>query len=159
MIRRQLKKTTKHPKIIDFLHKYNIPTAYFSANRKMISRGVLLGIFIAFIPMPMQMAAVVLFTPFWKFNVPIAIAMCWVTNPLSMPPIYYVEYLTGSFILGMDIAPVELTMEWFSDNISKIFVPLYVGAFFYSIVGSLGGYYLVRILWKRSVNKERNLKK
>ena len=155
MIRKSLKKTTKHPKIIAFLSKYNIPLDYFSATRKMIVRGVALGAFIAFIPMPMQMAATLLFTPFFRFNVPIAVAMCWITNPLTMPPIYYIEYLTGSFLLGIEPEAVQITLDWFSSNISKIFIPLYTGALFYSIVGSVSSYYLVSWLWKKSVKKER----
>ena len=155
MIRKKLKHTTKHPKIREFLKKYNIPLEYFAASRKMITRGVFLGIFIAFIPMPMQMAATLLFTPFFRFNVPIAVAMCWITNPLTMPPIYYIEYLTGSFLLGIEPEPVQMTLDWFSSNLSKIFIPLYTGALFYSIVGSVSGYYLVNWLWKKSVKKER----
>jgi len=158
VIRKSIKKTTKHPKINKFLKKYNIPLEYFSANRKMVAKGVFLGIFIAFIPMPMQMAAVVALAPFTKFNIPIAIAMCWITNPFTMPPIYYIEYLTGSFVLGITPQPVELTLDWFSNNLSKIFIPLYTGALLYSIVGSIGGYFLVNWLWKKSVVKEKNYK-
>jgi uncharacterized protein (DUF2062 family) len=159
MLRRTLKKTTQHKKITDFLKKYNIPSEYFAANRKMISRGVLIGLFIAFIPMPMQMAAVVAFTPFVRFNVPIGIAMCWLSNPITMPPMYYMEYLTGSYFLGITPEPVELTLEWFKNNLSKIFIPLYVGTAFYSIFGSISGYFLVNLLWKISVKKERESSK
>ena len=155
MIRKTLKKTTQHKKITEFLKKYKIPPEYFQANRKMITRGILIGLFIAFIPMPMQMAAVVAVTPFVRFNVPIAIAMCWLSNPITMPPMYYMEYLTGSFFLGIEPEPVELTLEWFSNNLSKIFVPLYVGTAFYSVFGSITAYYVVNWLWIRSVKKER----
>lgn len=155
MVRKSLKKTTKHPKITEFLNRYNIPIDYFSATRKMIVRGVVLGVFIAFIPMPMQMAATLLFTPFFRFNVPIAVAMCWITNPVTMPPMYYIEYMAGSFLLGIEPEPVKMTLEWFSDNLSKIFIPLYTGAFTFSIVGSIGSYFLVNWLWKKSVKTER----
>ena len=158
MIRRVLKKTTRHQKIIEFLKRYKIPREYFAANRKMIARGVLIGLFIAFIPMPMQMAAVVAVTPFVRFNVPIAIAMCWLSNPFTMPPMYYMEYLTGSFLLGIKPEPVEMTLEWFSNNLSNIFIPLYVGTAFYSIFGSIAGYLLVNLLWRLSVHKERRAK-
>jgi uncharacterized protein (DUF2062 family) len=155
MLRNILLKTTRHKKITEFLEKYKIPKEYFAANRKMISKGVLIGLFIAFIPMPMQMAAVVAVTPFTKFNVPIAIAMCWLSNPFTMPPMYYMEYLTGSYFLGIEPEPVELTLEWFKNNLSKIFIPLYVGTAFYSVFGSIGGYYLVNWLWGKSVKKQR----
>jgi hypothetical protein len=155
MIRKTLKKTTKSEKLKAFIKKAKIPPEFLAANRKMISRGVLLGIFIAFIPMPMQMAAVLLFMPFFRFNVPIALAMCWLSNPFTMPPMYYMEYLTGSFILGIKAAPVEMTLDWFSNNIDDIFIPLYFGTALYSIFGSLLAYWAVNHFWKSSVYKAK----
>jgi len=155
MIRKTLKNTSKHEKLQAFIKKAKIPREYLSANRTMISRGVLIGLFIAFIPMPMQMAAVLLFVPFVKFNVPIGLAMCWLSNPITMPPMYYVEYLTGSFLLGIKPAPVEMTLTWFSSNLDNIFIPLYFGTALFSIFGSISGYLLVNYLWKLSVERDK----
>ncbi len=157
MIRKTLKKTSKHEKFKSFIKKYNIPAEYLSTNRKMVSKAVLIGLFIAFIPMPMQMLAVLAIVPFFKFNVPIALAMCWLSNPLTMPPMYYMEYLTGSFILGTEIAPVEMTLDWFSENFDDIFIPLYFGTLIYSTLGSLTGYWLVNHFWKGSVHRDKKL--
>jgi len=157
MIRKKLKKISKNDKLRTFLHKYKIPKEYLSTNRAMVSKGILIGLFIAFIPMPMQMLAVIAMMPFFKFNVPIGIAMCWLSNPFTMPPMYYLEYLTGSMILGNKIAPVEMTLDWFSTNIDDIFIPLYFGTLIFSIVGSLSGYWLVNHFWKSSVKKDRKL--
>lgn len=159
MIRRTFKNINANEKLKAFIQKYNIPVEYLSANRKMVSRAVLIGLFIAFIPMPMQMLAVIAVIPFARFNVPIALSMCWLSNPFTMPAMYYVEYLTGSFILGMETTPVEMTLEWFSDNIGNIFIPLYVGTAFYSIFGSALAYYLVNHLWRSSVQKDKDLRK
>jgi len=155
MIRKTLKKTTKSEKLKAFIKKSKVPPEFLQANRKMISRGVFIGIFIAFIPMPMQMAAVLLVMPFVRFNVPIAIAMCWLSNPFTMPPMYYMEYLTGSFFLGSEISSVEMTLDWFSDNIDDIFIPLYIGTLFYSIVGASSSYWAVNHFWKSSVHKDK----
>jgi len=155
MIRKTLKKTSKSDKLKAFIKKSKIPPEFLSTNRKMLSRGVFLGIFIAFIPMPLQMGAVLLFMPLFRFNVPIALAMCWLSNPLTMPPMYYMEYLTGSFFLGMQPEPVQLTLEWFSDNLSEIFIPLYFGTALYSIFGSILAYWAVNHFWKGSVHKDR----
>jgi len=157
MIRRTLKKTSKHKKLKDFIKKYKIPPEYLSTNRRMVSKAVFIGLFIAFIPMPMQMLAVIAMMPFFKFNVPIALAMCWLSNPFTMPPMYYMEYLTGSYILGTEVAPVEMTIEWFSENIDDIFIPLYFGTLLYSVFGSLGGYWLVNHFWKGSVHRDKKL--
>ena len=157
MIRRTLKKTSKHKRFKEFIKKYKIPKEYLSANRKMISRAVFIGLFIAFIPMPMQMLLVLAFVPFLKFNVPVALAMCWLSNPLTMPAMYYIEYISGAYILGSEITPVEMTIDWFSKNIDAIFIPLYFGAFIYSVMSSLGGYWLVNYFWKHSVHRDKKL--
>jgi len=157
MIRKTLKRTSKHKKLKEFIKKYKIPAEYLSTNRKMISRAVLIGLFIAFIPMPMQMAAVLLFMPFIKFNVPIGLAMCWLSNPITMPPMYYMEYLTGSFLLGIKPEPVKMTLEWFTNNMDKIFIPLYFGTAMYSIFGSLIAYWTVNYFWRGSVREDRKL--
>lgn len=152
MIRKALKKTSKSTKLKAIIEKSKIPAEFLSTNRKMTSRGVLIGIFIAFIPMPMQMAAVLLFMPLLRFNVPVALAMCWLSNPLTMPPMYYMEYLTGAYILGSEVAPVEMTLEWFTENIDDIFIPLYLGTAIYSIFGSLLAYWGVNHFWRKSVH-------
>lgn len=157
MIRRNLKKTSKHHKLKDFIKKYKIPPEYLSTNRRMVSKAVFIGLFIAFIPMPMQMLAVIALIPFTRFNVPIALAMCWLSNPFTMPPMYYMEYVTGSFFLGMETTPVEMTIEWFNKNIGNIFIPLYVGTAFYSVVSSSLAYYLVNHFWICSVNRDKKL--
>lgn len=157
MIRKTLKKTSKSEKLKAFLKKYKVPREYLATNRKMVTRAVFLGVFIAFIPMPMQMLAVLAFMPFFKFNVPIALAMCWFSNPFTMPPMYYIEYLTGSFLIGSEIAPVEMTLEWFNDNFGKIFIPLYVGTFFYAAIIASIAYYVVNYFWKSSVRKDKKL--
>jgi len=157
MIRKTLKKTSKHQKLKAFIKKYKIPREYLSTNRRMISKAVFIGLFIAFIPMPMQMLAVLALMPFFKFNVPIALAMCWFSNPFTMPPMYYMEYLTGSFFLGSEPLEVQMTLDWFSNNIDNIFIDLYVGTLFYSVVGSSLGYWLVNHFWKGSVHKDKKL--
>jgi len=155
MIRKTLKKTSRSEKLKEFISKYKIPPEYLSTNRKMVSRAVLLGVFIAFIPMPMQMVAVLAFMPLFRFNVPIGLAMCWLSNPFTMPPMYYMEYLTGSFFLGTEVEPVEMTLEWFGNNMDNIFIPLYTGTLFYSVFGSLSAYWVVNHFWRGSVHKDR----
>ena len=164
MIRKVFKKKPAGGNKIDaFLEKYNLPKAYLAVNRRMITRGVAIGLFWGFIPMPMQMLAVMATIPFIRFNVPIAISMVWLSNPFTMPPMYYMEYLTGNLILGREgIEDIELTMSWFTEHFDEILVPLYVGTSFYSIVVTAIIYVILNRLWVKSVhseNKERRKKR
>ncbi len=158
MIKKLRKPSSKHTnKIEKLLQKHNIPTSYMHINRRMVSRGVALGLFWAFIPMPMQMLAVILSMPLFRFNIPIAISMVWLSNPITMPFMYYVEYLTGNYILNLPgIEGTELSMDWFIENFQEILIPLYTGTAFFSITFSITMYYLINILWIRSIKSERN---
>jgi len=157
MIRKTLKKTSKSEKFKSFLKKYKVPEHYLATNRRMVSRAVGLGIFIAFIPMPMQMLAVLAFMPILRFNVPIALAMCWLSNPFTMPPMYYMEYLTGTYLLGIQTVDVKMSIEWFSDNLDDIFIPLYTGTLFFSSIVSSLAYWAVNHFWHGSVHRDRKL--
>ena len=154
------KKASGKGKLDTFLEKYKLPRAYFNINRRMVTKGVFVGLFWGFIPMPMQMLAVVATTPFMRFNVPIAIAMVWLSNPFTMPPMYYMEYLTGNLILGKEgIDDIELTIDWFSSHMGDIFLPLYVGTAFYSLIVAGSVYALLNWLWIRSVKEEKSEKR
>ena len=156
MIRKIFKKREMNSKLKYFIEKYKIPREYLSINRKSISRGILIGLFWGFIPMPMQMLAVLAVTPFIKFNVPIAISMVWLSNPITMPFMYYMEYQTGNFLLGKEgLENIELTLDWFSQNWDNILVPLYVGTLPFSIIVSTVVYYIINILWINSVKREK----
>jgi len=161
MLRKILKKkpskTNKlNNRIKLFVEKYKIPKGYLHINRRLASKGVLIGLMWGFVPMPMQMLAVVLTTPFIKFNVPIAISMVWLSNPLTMPAMYYMEYITGNYLLGIDNPPtITLSLEWFQENISTIFIPLYTGTAFYVFIIAPIIYGIVNWFWIYSVRNER----
>jgi len=159
MIRKVFKKNKRSTKIDKFLRNYNIPREHLSVNRKSITRAIFVGLFIGLIPMPFQMLVVVFAGIFVIFNVPLAISLVWLSNPITMPFMYYIEYKTGSFLLGYSTLNVELSVEWFQNHLSEIFLPLYVGTLFYSVTLSFLAYYSVNWLWIYSVNKQKQAKK
>jgi len=164
MIRKILKpkksKTSKiNEKIDAFVEKYNIPKGYLHISRRLIVRGIFVGLFWGLVPMPMQMLAVVLTMPLLKFNVPIAISMVWLSNPITMPFMYYIEYLTGNFILGLDgVSDVSLSLKWFKENWSDIAKPLYFGSAFYMMTLPIIVSSIINWLWIKSVREERETK-
>ena len=157
MIKKKIKKLSKSQKIKDFIIKYKIPEEYLSTNRTMVTKGFLIGLFIAFIPIPMQMLLVIITMRFFKFNLPIAIVLCWITNPMTMPFIYYIEYIIGSFILNIDIVSVQISVEWFNNNFSDIFIPLYTGALVLATSISVFVYITSNYFWIYLVNKNKKI--
>ena len=159
MARHFLKKISYSKKFNDFLEKKKLPKAYFATTRRAITRGLLVGFFWGFIPMPMQMAGVMATAALFKFNVPLALATVWLSNPVTYPFMFYMEYLTGNLILGKEsLQNIELTMDWFTNHWSDIAISMYVGAAFWAIVGSYTIYLIVNWLWVRSVKRDLNKK-
>lgn len=72
------------------------------------ARGVLFGMLVALTPtVGVQMPIVLLLwlgvralRPQWDFNLLVGMAWTWVTNVVTVPPIYYTFYLTGRVMLG-----------------------------------------------------------
>jgi len=126
----------------------------WSLSRKKILGGVFIGIFVAFIPMPFQMVLVAFLAILFKVNFPITLPLVWITNPLTMPFIYYAEYEIGNFILNVK-DPIKFSFETMEQNIGEIALSLYVGTAFLSIVCSFGAVFILNLLWIRDVKRKR----
>jgi uncharacterized protein (DUF2062 family) len=118
-------------------------------NRNSSSAAVFIGIFVAFLPIPGQMFVAAFLALMFSANLPLAIALVWITNPITIVPIFYGTYELGSFLLGQQTAlKLSPSVESFAANISAIWKPLILGSltcgFFF---GSLG-YSLTRISWR-----------
>ena len=73
----------------------------WSFKPEQLARGLALGLFVAFTPtIGAQMLIVCLLMPFYPGNLPIALAACWLTNPVTAAPVYYAEYKVGEWLLA-----------------------------------------------------------
>ena len=152
----------KHMQLFgSLLHNPNL----WHLNRRSVSGAFAVGLFWAMMPIPMQMIAAAAAGIFFRVNLPVSVGLVWITNPITMPFIFYGEFLVGNLLTFSPVTQdidfiVELfTMNWFtSEFLSKlmeIIVPMYIGALFCAIVFSISGYYLIRYLWWRSVHQEK----
>lgn len=156
MIRELFKNMKPSDRIDRVLKRYNVREDLLGINRKSVSRALMIGLFFSLIPMPLQTLAVVASLLLIRFNILIALTMVWLTNPVTMPFVYYIEYLTGNMLL-MEGEPVEveLSLAWFQENFRTIIIPLYLGALFYAVIVALSVYYLAQFCWIRSVKRQK----
>jgi len=141
----------------DLLHDPNL----FHLNRHSVSVAFFVGTFIAFIPMPFQMPVAALAALWVRCNLPIAVALVWITNPLTMPAIYFATYQFGRWLLNAP--PISFSMEasweWVTNEFLLIWKPLLVGSLLTGLILGALAYTLSRLIWRWHVVQGWNKRK
>ena len=85
-----------------------------------------------------------------RCNVPLAIALVWISNPITIPPLFYFTYRLGTLILGEPetVGSIELSLTWLSGQMEVVWQPLILGSLVCGVsLGSLS-FVLVRLYWR-----------
>jgi len=124
----------------------------FHLNRYSVSMAFLIGVFLAFIPIPGQMAVAALIALWIRCNLPIAIALVWITNPITIAPLFFSTYKLGIWLLDVPATQyASKLMSWETLNnlnLSKIWKPLIVGSLCAGSFLSLVRYFTIRYVWR-----------
>ena len=122
-------------------------------NRRSVSGAAFVGLFSAFIPVPSQMLLAALIAIVTRVNLPISVALVWITNPITIPPMFYASYRLGSWILGIDAADmeVEITLDWLFASFWAISKPLVIGAFVCGLISGSVGFTATYFIWRNRV--------
>ncbi|TYO99631.1 hypothetical protein EDC39_102154 [Geothermobacter ehrlichii] len=109
-----------------------------------VSRGIALGIAIGLTPtFGFQMLLGALAAWILRESKVAAILGVWITNPVTAPFIYALEYETGRTMLQMEHArlPAEFTFEALSRLGWDVLVPLCLGSLVWAMIGWILAYY------------------
>jgi len=66
--------------------------------RDSVASGLAIGLFFSMMFMPFQMLPAALIAMRVKANVPIAMAACWITNPITAAPALYGQFYLGQWL-------------------------------------------------------------
>ena len=151
----------KHKRLRIFGNLLHDPNLWHM-NRRSVSGAFAVGLFWAFIPMPLQMVAAAATAIIVRVNLPISVALVWITNPLTMPPMFYFTYLVGTWVLGTPASAeaFELSFEYLSHSMVAIWQPLLLGSLICALLAAGIGYCVMRGLWRlhivRHLQRRRN---
>lgn len=157
MSKKLFKKYTPDPekirqmKGLGFLSKWFGNPALWHIHRRSVALAFVIGLFWMSIPMPSQMIAAAFFAIILRANLPISVALVWISNPITMPPIFYFNYLVGAWILGQESQSgwnFELSWDWILNTLGDLWLPLYLGSAVVGLILGLMAYFIVRILWR-----------
>lgn len=156
MPRRLLKRYMPNPERIksskslrfmgSMLHDPNL----WHLNRHSVARAMAIGLFVALLPIPMQMLISASVAVPARANLPISVGLVWLTNPVTMPPIFFIEYKIGTLLLGAPerTMPMELSLTWLSAEIQHLWQPLLVGSLLIGVIAALIGYSATMLYWR-----------
>ena len=136
----------------DKLHDPNL----WHLNRRSVAAAFAVGLMVAWIPTPGQMVIAAVFALYFRANLPISVALVWVTNPLTMPPMFYFAYRLGLWTLNQPspAADFEFSIESVTTGLSDIGGPFLMGCLILGIASSLIGYFGMRLFWRWHVVKQ-----
>jgi len=153
LIKRYLPKASdvkKHPQLQIFGSRLRDPNLWH-LNRYSVAGAAAWGFFVAFLPVPFQMLIAALGALLFRVNLPLSVAMVWISNPVTWVPLYLPAYKLGAIILGNSPSPPgKINLEWLLNH----FGPLLLGCVIIGLLGAALSWLAVMGLWRRHVKKK-----
>ena len=84
-------------------------------NRHSLNKAVYIGVLSAFFPLPGQMLLALIGALVFRANVPMALGLTWITNPLTTLPVFYAAYYLGAKIIGVPMISLRLIGRMIAD--------------------------------------------
>jgi hypothetical protein len=92
-----------------------------------------------------------------RINLPVAVVMVWITNPVTVPPMFFFTYKVGTWMLGTPRHrfTFELSLNWLMSETRAIWLPLLVGSLFVGALLGIAVYAAVRLIWRMYIIRKR----
>jgi uncharacterized protein len=120
--------------------------------RRSVAGGVGVGLFLSFIPIPIQMLLAVPCAILLRINLPVTFTAIWATNPITFAPMFIFAFKVGTWITGSGNGTSELpfvaTFDGLAAAFGVIWYPLLIGCLVCGTSAGAVGYMLVRGLWR-----------
>lgn len=117
-------------------------------NRRSVAGAAAIGLFAMFLIFPAQSLIAAGLAIVLRVNLPISVALVWTTNPVTSPPMFYVAYVVGCWILGRRAEGfnVDFWLDW--HHWLAVIEPLLLGSLLCGVICSVLGYLAVHGLWR-----------
>ena len=134
---------------LGWLNKYLTDPELWKWNKKTIAKAFAIGLFCAFLPLPVHMLLAGILAVTFSANILLSLLVVWVNNPITILPIIYFTYKLGATIIGIEVDPeFEFSFGYLMDNFWSATIALWTGGLISSIVASLVGYFSIISIYK-----------
>jgi len=147
-------KKIREQKCLRFLGTCLHNPSLWHLNRHSVAGAFFIGLLCAFIPIPFQMVLAAVLAIFFQVNIPISVALVWLTNPLTMAPLFYFAYEVGQWVLGIPDTEdfhFEANWQWMINLFSNSWEPFLLGCLVCGLSFGLIGYCSIHVIWRSQV--------
>lgn len=131
-------------------------------NRRSIAKAIAIGLFVGYTPILGHMLLAAFLAIVFRANLPLSVALVWISNPFTIPPMFYFAYKLGAYILHHPLQHFhfQMTLHWFINEIDEIYPPLLLGSLICGSILALLGYTMTKLYWRgyvvRKMRKRKN---
>ncbi len=96
----------KHPRLLKasasrrWFARHFLDKRVWKPTQHTLAGGVAVGLLVSMQLLPMQMPAAAILAAVFRVNIPVAIVMCWLSNPVTIPALVPLEYALGKWVLS-----------------------------------------------------------
>ena len=145
---------------LGWLNKHLTDPELWKWNKKSIAKGLAIGLFCAFLPVPIHILLAGILAVTFSANILLSLLVVWVNNPITIVPIFYFTYKLGASIIGVEMDPeFEFSFGYLMDNFWSATLALWVGGLITSIVSATLGYFSIISIYKyKALKRIKRLK-
>jgi len=124
--------------------------ALWCITRHSVAGGVAVGLFVGWLPIPLQMALAAVLASLLHVHVPVSVVMVWFSNPLTVAPLLYAAWRTGAMLFGepSHAAPRGAGIDALFASLGHAWPTVLAGCLFLALCSSVAGFLLTRLLWR-----------
>lgn len=134
---------------------------YWGIRRRTVVPAFALGLFLSWMPVPGHYLLAAIIALMMHVNLPVAVATTFISNPFTMPAMYYSAYRLGRWLLDTERVPFrfELSLSWVTEQFVMIWQPMLLGCVLLGSIAALLGYVIVDVLWRLSLYDYKSRKR
>ena len=143
--------TLRKSGLFRLLERFTHDQDLWHMNRHSVSEAIFWGSVCCFLPMPFQMLPCLLFCILRRCNIPIAIAVVWISNPHhhGANDVFRLQTRRSCDWKAADVDAIDLSWAWLAERLSEIWAPLIVGCLLCGATMGLIGFLLSHYYFSR----------
>jgi uncharacterized protein len=161
MPRRLLQRYLPHPETLRrrrslrLVHGLIANPTLWMLSRRSVANACSVGLFSAMLPIPFQMLVAAAGAWLVRGNLPLSVGLVWITNPLTLPPIFYGNYLLGSWLMDTPAreVPERLSTRWVAERLVEGLPAIALGSLVTAVALAVVANLVVRLVWRWQVSR------